>query len=194
MIEKTMAVFFGSLLIGLGINGFLVPHHLLDGGIIGIGLIVHYYYGWPTGLSMILLSVSLYLLAWYFDRHFFYNSLHGLIISSLFIDVLDILNNQFHLSMFWSSITGGILVGCGIGLMLRYKTSTGGTDLLAQLIGKIVSINVGVLIFIIDGLVIVSGMKIVGFEKFCYSFITILFVGIMTSLTLMKSSAPIDLK
>jgi uncharacterized membrane-anchored protein YitT (DUF2179 family) len=94
--------------------------------------------------------------------------------------------------MFWSSVFGGVLVGCGIGLMLRYKTSTGGTDLLAQLIGKITTINVGVLIFFIDGLVILSGLKIVGFEKFCYSFITIVFVGIMTTLTLMKSSAPIN--
>lgn len=192
MLEKTMAVFFGSLLIGLGINGFLVPHHLLDGGIIGIGLIVHYYFGWPTGLSMIILSVPLYFLAWHYDRQFFYNSLHGLIVSSLFIDVLNKLQIEFQLSMFWSSVFGGVLVGCGIGLMLRYKTSTGGTDLLAQLIGKITTINVGVLIFFIDGLVILSGLKIVGFEKFCYSFITIVFVGIMTTLTLMKSSAPIN--
>lgn len=192
MFEKTMAVFFGSLLIGLGINGFLVPHHLLDGGIIGIGLIIHYYFGWPTGLSMILLSIPLYLLAWHYDRRFFYNSLHGLIVSSLFIDVLDSFHDVFQLSMFWSSVLGGILVGCGIGLMLRYKTSTGGTDLLAQLLGKITTVNVGILIFIIDGIVIFSGLKIVGFEKFCYSFITIIFVGIMTTLTLMKSTTTID--
>ncbi|WP_147533072.1 YitT family protein [Bacillus marasmi] len=193
MFEKTMAVFFGSLLIGLGINGFLVPHHLLDGGIIGIGLIFHYYFGWPTGLSMILLSIPLYILAWHHDRQFFYNSLHGLIISSLFIDLLNNRYILFQLSMFWSSVLGGVLVGSGIGLMLRYKTSTGGTDLLAQLIGKITSINVGILIFIIDGLVILSGLKIVGFEKFCYSFITIIFVGIMTTLTLMKSSHPVNI-
>ena len=81
--EKAMAIFFGSLLLGIGINGFLVPHHLLDGGIIGIGLIIHYYYGWPTGLTMIILSIPLYCLAWFYDRQFFYNSLHGLIFSSL---------------------------------------------------------------------------------------------------------------
>lgn len=192
MLEKAMAVFFGSLLIGIGINGFLVPHHLLDGGIIGIGLILHYYFGWPTGLSMMFMSIPLYFLAWHYDRQFFLNSLHGLIVSSLFIDVLGNLHEVFYLNMLWSSVLGGILVGCGIGLMLRYKTSTGGTDLLAQLIGKITSVNVGVLIFIIDGLVILSGLKIVGLEKFCYSFITIIFVGIMTTLTLLKTPAYSD--
>lgn len=192
MKEKAMAIFFGSLLLGIGINGFLVPHHLLDGGIIGIGLIIHYYYGWPTGLSMILLSIPLYLLAWFYDRQFFYNSLHGLIVSSLFIDILKMFDDEFQLSIGLSSIVGGVLVGCGIGLMLRYKTSTGGTDLLAQLLGKIIPFNVGVLIFFIDGIVVISGIKIIGMEKFLFSFITILFVGIMTSLTMMKSEKPID--
>lgn len=194
MIEKTFAVILGSFLIGLGINGFLIPHHLLDGGIIGIGLIIHYYSGFPTGLSMLILSIPLYCLAWVYERQFFYNSLNGLIVSSLFIDVLSFVNDQFHLGMLWSSIFGGIFVGTGIGLMLRYKTSTGGTDLLAQLIGKIISINVGILIFFIDGLVIISGMKIVGFEKFCYSFITIIFVGIMTTLTVINTTPTLEIK
>ena len=79
-------------------------------------------------------------------------------------------------------------MGFGIGLMLRYETSTGGTDLLAQLMTKLLPINIGALIFAIDGLVILSGLKIVGIEKFLYSFITILFVGAMTSLTVIKKT------
>ena len=50
-------------------------------------------------------------------------------------------DTEFRLNIVLSSIVGGILVGCGIGLMLRYNTSTGGTDLLAQLIGKVIPFN-----------------------------------------------------
>lgn len=74
-------------------------------------------------------------------------------------------------------------MGVGIGLMLRYETSTGGTDLLAQLLTKLTSVNVGVIIFLIDGLVITSGIEVVGLEKYFYSFITIMCVGVMTSFT-----------
>ena len=183
MYEKLFATLIGSLLLGIGINGFLVPHHLLDGGIIGIGLILHYYYELPTGLSMIVLSIPLYVLAWFYEKKYFFYSLHGLLISSFIIDLLSAMRGHFDLSILPSAILGGSLVGFGIGLMLRYETSTGGTDLLAQLITKLLPINIGALIFAIDGLVILSGLKIVGIEKFLYSFITIIFVGVMTSLT-----------
>jgi uncharacterized membrane-anchored protein YitT (DUF2179 family) len=174
--------------LGLGINGFLVPHHLLDGGIIGLGLILHYFYGWPTGLSMILLSIPLYVLAWFYERKYFYYSLHGLVASSLCIDFFSFFNGTFHAGILLSTMVGGLLVGAGIGLMLRYETSTGGTDLLAQLLTSKTSLNVGLLIFLIDGLIVLGGLKVIGLERFLYSFLTILFVGIMTSLTVVRKT------
>ncbi|MBI0580208.1 YitT family protein [Neobacillus cucumis] len=183
MKQKILAMLIGSLLLSLGINGFLVPYHLLDGGVIGIGLIIHYFYGWPTGLSMIILSLPLYILAWFFERRYFFYSLHGLIISSFCIDLFSFMDGKINIGILPSTIIGGILVGIGIGLMLRYETSTGGTDLLAQLLTKFTSINIGIIIFLIDGLVITSGIQVVGLEKFFYSLLTIIFVGLMTTVT-----------
>ncbi|HJV16901.1 MAG TPA: YitT family protein, partial [Bacillales bacterium] len=162
MLEKLLAVLAGSTLLGLGIDGFLVPYHLLDGGIIGLGLIVHYFYGWPTGMSIIFLSIPLYALAWFYERRYFYYSLHGLIVSSFCIDIFSFMDGKIQLGILPSTIIGGLVVGIGIGLMLRYETSTGGTDLLAQLITKLTSINVGIIIFIIDALVVIGGIKVVG--------------------------------
>lgn len=188
MIEKLLAMLIGSILLSLGVNGFLVPYHLLDGGVIGLGLIIHYFYGWPTGLSIILLSLPLYVLAWFFERRYFFYSLHGLIISSFCIDLFSFINGRIQLGILPSTVIGGFLVGIGIGVMLRYETSTGGTDLLAQLLTKITSINIGIIIFLIDGLIITSGIKVVGLEKFFYSLLTILCVGFMTTLTVARRS------
>jgi uncharacterized membrane-anchored protein YitT (DUF2179 family) len=186
MTGKILAVLVGSILLGVGVNGFLVPHHLLDGGMIGIGLIIHYFYGFPTGLTMILLSIPLYVLAWILERKYFFHSLNGLLVSSFFIDLFAPVEKGIHIGIFPSAILGGILVGCGIGLMLRYETSTGGTDLLAQLVHKFFPVNVGILIFLIDGIVVLSGLKIIGMEKFIYSLLTITCVGLMTSLCVIK--------
>ncbi|EOR25186.1 YitT family protein [Cytobacillus oceanisediminis] len=182
MIEKIAATFVGSLLIGIGVNGFLVPHHLLDGGIIGIGLILHYHYGIPTGLSMILLSIPLYILVWFYNKEYFIYGIFGFLISSFSIDILSFLRNLFSLNVVLSAILGGVVIGVGIGLMLRFETSTGGTDLLAQVLSNILSIQVGVIIFLIDGIVLLSGYKIVGFSTFIASFITIFCVAIFTTL------------
>ncbi|MFP5110786.1 YitT family protein [Bacillaceae bacterium C204] len=188
MKEKMAAMLLGSILLSLGVNGFLVPYHLLDGGVIGLGLIIHYFYGWPTGLSIIVLSLPLYVLAWFFERRYFYYSLHGLIISSFCIDFFSFINGKINIGILPSTIIGGLLVGIGIGLMLRYETSTGGTDLLAQLLTKFTSINIGIIIFLIDGLVITSGIQVVGLEKFFYSLLTIICVGFMTTLTVNRNN------
>lgn len=166
----------------IGINGFLVPHHLLDGGITGIALIVHYYYGFPTGLGMLLLSVPLSIYTWCNQRGYFINSLTGLIIASLFIDWLTPLRTQFSPSIFSSVFFGGILIGVGVGLMLRYETSTGGTELLAQFISHSFSMNIGVTILLIDGLIVAAAYKTLGLKVFIFSTLTILIIGFMTSL------------
>ncbi|QXJ36946.1 hypothetical protein BV455_00208 [Parageobacillus caldoxylosilyticus] len=125
MLRKIMTTIIGSIFLAIGINVFLVPHHLLDGGIIGIGLIVKYIWHVKAGLTIILLSIPLYIIAWFYYRPFFYNSLHGLLFSSLMIDVFSVLRGAIVLDPILSSIIGGVLVGFGIGMMLREETSTG---------------------------------------------------------------------
>ncbi|MDI3093415.1 YitT family protein [Priestia megaterium] len=184
--RKIPVVFVGSLLLSIGINGFLVPHYLLDGGTIGIALILHYYFEFPTGVTMIILGLPLCWFAWIYERHYFYNSFYGLIISSLLIDWLEPIKNQFQFSVFSSVILGGIFIGTGVGLMLRYETSTGGTDLLAQLLSKAFSLNIGMVILIIDGLIITAGLPLLGPKTFLFSCSTIFIGGLTTWLITKK--------
>ncbi|WJQ15778.1 YitT family protein [Geobacillus stearothermophilus] len=182
MIKKMAAVIVGSLLLGVGINVFLVPHHLLDGGMIGLGLIAKYIWNVQAGLMMIVLSVPLYVAAWFYYRPFFYNSLHGLLFSSWMIDVLSVLRGVVALDPLWSAMIGGILVGAGIGLMLREETSTGGTDLLAQFIARLTNWNVGIVIFVIDACIISAGSLIIDSVPFVHSLVVVTVVGAVTTM------------
>ncbi|STO12021.1 Uncharacterized BCR, YitT family COG1284 [[Flavobacterium] thermophilum] len=182
MIKKMAAVIVGSLLLGVGINVFFVPHHLLDGGMIGLGLIAKYVWNVQAGLTMIVLSVPLYVAAWFYYRPFFYNSLHGLLFSSWMIDVLSVLRGVVALDPLWSAMIGGILVGAGIGLMLREETSTGGTDLLAQFIARLTNWNVGVVIFVIDACIISAGSLIIDSVPFVHSLVVVTVVGAVTTM------------
>jgi uncharacterized membrane-anchored protein YitT (DUF2179 family) len=188
MIKRTVAIFFGSVLLGIGINGFIVPFHLLDGGMIGISLLLKYVWGYKVGLTLILLSIPIYLLAWKLERRYFINSIHGLLVSSLIIDLLSPLRGMFSVSIIESSVIGGLFIGTGIGWMLRYETSTGGTDLLALFVSRWLSINVGMVIFMIDAAVILAGLYVMGEEMLFYSLVTILSVGFATmTMTLIRS-------
>ncbi|GKU81628.1 YitT family protein [Niallia sp. NCCP-28] len=189
MLEKFAVIFIGSILIGIGVNGFLVPHHILDGGLIGIGLILHYHYQIPTGLTMILISIPLYLFVWFYDKNYFLYGIFGFLVSSFMIDIFSFLRDAFFVSIVFSSFIGGTIIGIGIGIMLRFETSTGGTDLLAQIIARISSIHVGIIIFLLDGIILVSGINIVGTDKITPSFFTIIFVAIFTTLITGRKTA-----
>ncbi|MEB3103556.1 YitT family protein [Ferviditalea candida] len=184
--QKALAILSGCIILAIGINFFLVPHELLDGGVIGIALILHYLWGMKIGWVMLLCSIPIFLYAWYRYRPYFYNSIVGMILSSLMIDVIKHYEKDScvscHLPPLFSSIIGGILVGTGIGIMLRYETSTGGTDLLALFLSDLFALNVGIVIFFIDAIIVFLGGVLISQETFLLSVITILSVAISTTL------------
>jgi uncharacterized membrane-anchored protein YitT (DUF2179 family) len=182
MFKRFFILVIGSILIGIGINLYFVPYHFLDGGMIGIGLIFHYWFGFKPGLTIILLSIPLYVIAFFKDRTLFYNSIHGLWLSSFMIDFFYQWYDLYNLPPLFSALTGGTLVGVGIGLMLRSDSATGGTDLLAQLISKGFGLNAGKLIFVIDSMVLLVGWPIIGMESFLYSLFAISTVGFFTTI------------
>ena len=181
MIRVFSIIILGSVFVGMGINLFFVPYHFLDGGMIGIGLIAHYWFGLKPGLTIIVLSVPLYVLAFFKDRKLFYNSIHGLWLSSLMIDFFYQWQTLFSVPPLMSAFLGGTFVGIGIGLMLRGNSATGGSDLLAQLIGKSFGLNVGKLIFVFDSIVLMIGLPVIGVESFLYSLLAVSTVGFFTT-------------
>ncbi|MBD0382163.1 YitT family protein [Paenibacillus sedimenti] len=189
-VHKIAAIVIGSLCISIGINFFLMPFEILDGGVIGVALIINYLFGTKVSLVMFLCSIPIFTLAWFYYRDMLYNSVHGLLISSFIIDLLEKFQDIFlfyvKMSPFFSALIGGFIVGTGIGIMLKYKTSTGGTDLLAQFLTKIIPLNVGILIFIIDGLIVSLGGLLLSADTFLLSIITITAGGIATSLCTME--------
>ncbi|MFD2045111.1 YitT family protein [Ornithinibacillus salinisoli] len=181
MIKKTAAILGGSILVAAGINLFIIPNHLLDGGIVGIGLIGKYLFELRPGMTIILLSIPLYTLAFFHNRAFFYNGIHGLLVSSFFIDL-------FYPLSFWdappiliSSLLAGILVGLGIGIMLTADISSGASDLLALMLAKITNMNAGIIIFLIDCMVLLLGYFTVEEVTILYSAIMVTVIGITTS-------------
>jgi uncharacterized membrane-anchored protein YitT (DUF2179 family) len=147
-----------------------------------------YLWGIKAGLIIIMFSIPVLILAWFKYRNYFYNSVHGMLISSFMIDLLQPLEYYFvfyvQVSPLLSSIIGGAFIGLGIGIMLRYETSTGGTDLLARFLASIFHINMGVMIFIIDAIIISLGGLLFSSETFFLSGVAITAGGVTSLCTL----------
>lgn len=196
LLQKALTILIGSFLVACGVNAFLLPHGLLDGGALGISLIFHYALDVKVGMTFLLISIPIFVLAWIFYRSFFYNGIHGMLFSSLIIDVcypLQIIGSETLLSPLVSAACGGILIGSGVGIMLRHDISIGGTDLLAQMIAKKLTINPGIMILIIDILIVSVGSYLIQSVHLLLSVTTVLFVGLTTSVIVSISPKAVDM-
>ncbi|MGE7903485.1 YitT family protein [Peribacillus sp. NPDC094092] len=176
--KKFVTLLFSSFCIGVGLNLFIVPLHLINGGIFGISLLIKYVWGLQVGHTMIMINLPIYLLSLLYDKTYFFNAILGLAFTSTIIDWLTPLNGLVHLPIITSAIIGGMTIGIGVGFMLRQHISPGGVDLLALLISKTTATNPGIIIFIIDSLIVIAGIIILKDLKLMYSLLTISCVGI----------------
>lgn len=182
LLRKALAILAGSILVGIGVNWLIVPHRLMDGGMIGIGLLANYYFQLAPGLIMFLVSIPVYAVVFVYERRLFFNSFHGMLLSAFFIDLFSVMREWTLPSVDVAAILGGMMIGTGIGLMLAFETNTGGTDLLAQFLSYRSGIPVALLIFLIDGLIILSSWEAVGTYRMVFSLLTILTGAIATHL------------
>ena len=197
MLQKVLTLFIGSLLVAIGVNAFLVPFGLLDGGALGISLIIHYALGVKVGFIFLIVSIPIFMLAWRYYRSFFYNGIHGMLLSSLTIDLLyplQIIGREVITVPLVSAACGGIVIGAGVGIMLRQDISIGGTDLLGQMMAKKMAVNPGVVIFCIDILIAIMGSLLISSVHLVLSFTTVFIVGFTTSLIVSKSKKVITVK
>ncbi|MFM1654010.1 YitT family protein [Brevibacillus sp. B_LB10_24] len=179
-VGRLATLLFSAVLIGTGVNLFLIPQQLVDGGVVGIGLLGKYYFGWSPGIVMFLVSIPIYFLIFRFDRTLFFHSFLGTILTSVLVDALAPLRLLGFVPLELAAVTGGTLIGIGTGLMLACKTNSCATDLLAQFLAKRTNIPVAVLIFFEDGIVISCSLGINGVYKTAFSLLTILSVALST--------------
>jgi len=182
MLKKLAIIGFGSTMIGIGINGFILPLHIINGGFLGISLLLNYIFGFKAGITFIFLNIPVYMFAFKSNPVYFFNGVMGAVCSGLMIELFLPLNGMFHLPIMSSVIIGAVIIGSGVGVMLRNHISPGGMDLLALILARWSKVNVGVIMFAMDAVIIITGLYLLQDVKLFYSLIIVAIVGLLASL------------
>ncbi|WP_024621388.1 YitT family protein [Metaclostridioides mangenotii] len=158
LIEMTGLV-MGCISMSVGINAFLKPHTIAPGGLSGLSLLFNKITGLPVSVVMMLIGVPLVILA--FRIMGLKNSLKtlfGTVLFSAIVQLTDPLSRMhFTEDLILSSISGGLLVGIGLGIMFKADASTGGTDLIALILSKkFPGIKVTKFMSCLDGMIVIS--------------------------------------
>lgn len=152
------AITIGALLASLGLNLFLAPHNIVSGGASGIAVIVHSLTGFPMGTLILLVNIPLFIAGFcMLGSGFGIKSLYGTVIFSLLIDITAHLPGLTD-NLLMASVFGGALFGIGFGIIFLAGATSGGTDILAAFLHKLVPVlDVGKWIFVIDTVIILAG-------------------------------------
>lgn len=160
ILRDAIFIILGAYLVSLGINMFLLPHKMTTGGASGIATIFYYLFNVPMGLSILIINLPLFLMSMYkFGIKFSFKTIIATAIMSVFLEMFnyDIIIANNPTDLFTSCIFGGLIVGVGLSLVLKAGASTGGSDLLAQIIVKCTNAqSLSGVLLVIESIIIIS--------------------------------------
>lgn len=184
LIKRALFILIGSTLFSVGLEIFLVPNHIIDGGIVGIAIITSHLSGLPLGLFLFVLNLPFLLLGYkQIGKTFALSTLLGVstmsIVSSLLHDVQGVTDDSLLAAVF-----GGIILGIGVGLVIRYGGSLDGTEIIAILINKKTPFSVGEIVMFFNLFILGSAALVFGPDRAMYSLIAYYIAFKMIDLTI----------
>lgn len=142
-IKDIIGIIAGTAILSLGIQAVLVPAHILTGGLTGLAVILSFLTRVDISLWYLGLNIPVFIAGYrYISRRFIIYSFLGVAFQSLFLELFKNLNIGIE-NLLLSAVFGGVLTGLGIGLVLRSKGSTGGTDIIAVIVRRFWGHNFG---------------------------------------------------
>lgn len=174
--ERVLAyvqIVIGSVIAALSYPMFLVPNSIAPGGVTGVATILNHIVDWPVGMTSLALNVPLFILGYRsMGRVFAFRSLVTTVLFSILIDFLPV--GAVTTDPLLGSVFGGVLLGGGLGLILRAGATTGGSDMVARMVhARFQHISVGAFLMSIDFLVVLAAGFFIKVEYALYAFISI---------------------
>ncbi len=180
-VVQLLGIMVGAVLFGIGYSWFLVPYKIAPGGVGGLAQIFYHIFHIPVGISMIVMNIPLFLLGlWILGKRFGARTLYGFFIVGFFTDLLSLpslhklglikdLSKYTFLhdgekiysmispdNIYLAAVAGSVLLGMGLGLIFRFKGSTGGTDIPVAILKQKTGISIGTGYWIVETFIILT--------------------------------------
>lgn len=179
-IKDYIYILIGTFITAIAINVFFVPNNISSGGASGLAIVINYLFELPIGMIVFVLNLPLFILAIVkLGFKFTFKALIGTALLSIFIDITSAISEYkiFDIGEDYllGSIFGGLLMGVGLSIVFKGKGSTGGSELLAQIVYKyrpVISTS-QLMLFIDSFVVIASAIVFKSLSSGLYSIIAI---------------------
>ncbi|WLD95471.1 YitT family protein [Alkalihalobacillus sp. AL-G] len=164
-------VLIGSTLVALAFTLFLLPNNIASGGVAGISTILKDVFGWKPSIVQWAFNIPLFVTGVIvLGKHFGLKTFIG----TVFLPLVVFLSEDAEpitADPLLGALFGGLGVGLGLGIVFRGKASTGGIDLLAQIVHKYTGLSLGLCVLMIDGTIVVTSAFVFSIEQALYALI-----------------------
>ena len=167
-----MFMTIGILLAAIALEVFLIPNKIIDGGITGVSIILSFLTNINLSIFIIILNVPFLLLGFrHLGKNFFIQSTVAMALFSVLLEIfkqVDVVTNDVLLA----TVFGGILLGIGVGFVIRYGACLDGVETVAILINKKTSFSVGQVILLVNLVIYMVAGILFGWDRALYSIMT----------------------
>ncbi|MEX1030896.1 MAG: YitT family protein [Paenibacillaceae bacterium] len=171
LVKKAIFIFIGASLMSVGLEIFLIPNKVIDGGIVGVSIITSYLSGVPLGLFLIILNLPFLFLGYkQIGKTFAFSTLYAVIIMAIGTYLLHPVS-PFTDDLLLATVFGGITLGIGVGIVIRFGGSLDGTEIVAILLNKKTPFSVGEVVMFFNIFILGSAGFVFGWDRAMYSLI-----------------------
>lgn len=170
-IKKAIFLFIGASLMAVGLEVFLIPNNVVDGGITGISIISSYLTDLPLGLFLVILNLPFLLIGYkQIGKTFAFSTLYAVIVMAVGTYLLHHVS-AFTEDLLLATVFGGIILGIGVGIVIRFGGSLDGTEIVAILLNKKTPFSVGEIVMFFNFFILGSAGFVFGWDRAMYSLI-----------------------
>jgi uncharacterized membrane-anchored protein YitT (DUF2179 family) len=183
-IRKYLFFEFGAFLTAVGLEEFLIPNKIIDGGINGISIISSFLSKLPLGIFIFLLNIPFLIFGYkQIGKTFVISTLFSVTSLSLWVSFLHPIPGITN-DMLLATVFGGIILGIGVGIIIRYGGSLDGTEIIAIIFNKKTSFSVGEIVMFFNLFILASAGFVFGWDKAMYSLIAYFIAYKMIDITI----------
>jgi uncharacterized membrane-anchored protein YitT (DUF2179 family) len=170
-IKRYALLFIGTIIAAAGLEFFLIPNNIIDGGVIGISIMTSYLTGFPLGVFIVVFNIPfLYLGYTQIGKSFAYSTFFSICSLSFWVSVFHPIPGLTH-DLFLATVFGGIIVGLGVGLIIRYGGSLDGTEIIAIILDKKTGFSVGEIVMFFNIFILGSAGLVYTWDRAMYSLV-----------------------
>nr|WP_125664791.1 YitT family protein [Paenibacillus baekrokdamisoli] len=171
LLLRILFITIGAALVSVALEIFLVPNNIIDGGVVGISIIIAHLTGLPLGLFLFILNIPFLIIGYkQIGKTFALSTLYGVTVMSIGTQLLHPVQAITN-SNFLAPVVGGVILGIGVGLVIRFGGSLDGTEIIAILFSKKLPFSVGEVVMFFNLFILGSAGFVFSWDSAMYSLI-----------------------